>query len=88
MGFKKKGGWNDIKGGKRYAYCKFCENLRQKQKRDERPAHRLFLLAKGRAKKHGLEFNITTEYLENIWPKDNKCPITKVGVMSKLAFIA
>ena len=82
LGFKKKGGWTDIEGKKRYSYCKACECDRQKKKRDERPAHRLFLLAKRRAKKEGLIFDITTEYLENIWPKDNKCPILKTEFLS------
>jgi len=82
LGFKKKGGWNDIEGGKRYAYCKNCESARQKQKRDERPAHRLFLLARRRAKKEGLAFNITTEYLESIWPNDNQCPIIRTTFKS------
>jgi hypothetical protein len=82
LGFKKKGGWNDIEGGKRYAYCKNCESVRQKQKRDERPAHRLFLLARRRAKKEGLAFNITTEYLESIWPNDNQCPILRTSFKS------
>lgn len=31
--------------------------------------------AKYRANKKGLEYNISTEYLISIWPKDNKCPI-------------
>ena len=82
LGFKKKGGWTDIEGKKRYSYCKKCESDRQKRKRDERPAHRLFLLAKRRAKREGLIFDITTEYLESIWPKDNKCPILKTEFLS------
>ena len=87
LGRKKKGGWTDIEGNKRYAYCKYCETVRQKVKRDERPAHRLFLLAKRRAKKEKLNFDITTEYLEEIWPKNNKCPILgtefKSGIENK-----
>ena len=75
LGFKKKGGWRDIEGKQRYALCRSCESLRQKDKRDERPAHRLYILAKRRAKKENLDFNITTEYLEKIWPSNNKCPI-------------
>lgn len=31
--------------------------------------------AKYRAKKKGLEYNIDTQYLISIWPKDNICPI-------------
>jgi hypothetical protein len=31
--------------------------------------------AKYRSNKKGLEYNIDTQYLMSIWPKDNKCPI-------------
>jgi len=34
--------------------------------------------AKIRAKKKGLDFNLTSEYLKEIFPKDNKCPITGI----------
>ena len=87
LGFKKKGGWRDIEGKQRYTLCKSCESQRQKDIREERPAHRLYLLANRRAKKENLDFNITTEYLEKIWPSDNKCPIMgtefKSGIKNK-----
>ena len=31
--------------------------------------------AKGRAKKKGMEFNVSVEYLKSIFPDDNFCPI-------------
>ena len=31
-----------------------------------------------------MAFNITTEYLESIWPSDNKCPILKTTFKSGL----
>ena len=44
-------------------------------------------MAKGRAKKNNLPYNITEEYLKSIWPKDNKCPILgtefKSGISNK-----
>jgi NUMOD3 motif len=33
--------------------------------------------ARKRAKRENLPFNLTREYIESIWPKDNRCPITK-----------
>ena len=35
----------------------------------------MFYAARTRAKKRGLPFNITKEYLFTIWPADNCCPI-------------
>ena len=31
--------------------------------------------AKQRAKKKGLEYNLDEEYIKEIWPTNNKCPI-------------
>lgn len=30
---------------------------------------------KSRAKSCGLDFNLTIEYIQSIWPADNKCPV-------------
>lgn len=39
-------------------------------------AHRCILTrAKARAKSYGLDFNLTIEYIQSIWPADNKCPV-------------
>lgn len=80
-------GWPDTKNKRRLSRCKLCEGNHQKNKRNERPAKRLFLLAKRRAKKDNLPFNITIDYIELIWPKDNKCPISgrvfKSGIDNK-----
>ena len=76
-GVKARGGWNAVDGSKRYTYCKSCECQRQKDKRDERPAKRLWLVRRRYSLKNKIPFDITIEDIENIWPKDNKCPITK-----------
>jgi len=34
--------------------------------------------AKGRAKKKNLEFNLTVEYLESIYPENNTCPLLNI----------
>lgn len=77
-------GWKSPDGFFRQSYCRDCENQRLKDKRDEAPEHRLFLLARRRAKRDNLPFNITQEYIRSIWPKDNKCPIFKTIFKSGL----
>ena len=67
--------------------CKKCEGKHQKDKRDERPAKRLFLLARRRAKRDKIPFDITIDYIESIWPKNNRCPVSgrtfKSGIDNK-----
>ena len=48
-----------------------------KQRDPKNRAYRLWASAKDRAKA-GLPFNVTREYIESIWPKDNCCPILLV----------
>ena len=78
-------GWKSPDGFFRLSYCRDCENQAQKNKRDKAPEHRLFLLAKRRAKKENLPFDITEKYIRSIWPKDNKCPIFKTTFKSGIA---
>jgi hypothetical protein len=74
--FRNRGiGIKDPIGLFRQSYCRSCENQTQKDKREEDPIHRLFLLAKRRAKKDNLNFNLTEDYIKSIWPKNNCCPI-------------
>jgi hypothetical protein len=72
---KYKFGWRDLNSERRLFKCKKCEDTWQKQKRDAKPWWRLNILAKGRAKKKNLAYNINEEDIKSIWPKDNKCPI-------------
>ena len=78
-------GLKDPIGLFRQSYCRSCENQRLKDKRDEAPEHRLFLLARRRSERDNLPFNLTEEYIKSIWPKDNKCPIFKTIFKSGLA---
>ena len=78
-------GWEDINSERRLYKCKKCEEDWQKKKRDDRPWWRLNIMAKGRAKKNNLPYNITEEYLKSIWPKDNKCPILGTEFKSGLS---
>ena len=50
----------------------------QKNARVTTPWICLFRGAKQRAKKKNIQFNLTKEYLESIWPKDGKCPISGI----------
>ena len=80
-------GWPDPESKRRLSRCKKCEGDHQKNKRDERPAKRLFLLAKRRAKRDRIPFDITIDYIESIWPKNNRCPVSgrvfKSGINNK-----
>ena len=37
-----------------------------------------FVKLKSRSKKHKLEFNLTEEYLESIYPEDDMCPLLNI----------
>ena len=70
-------GWLAKDKTRRHARCRKCESDRQKNKRDERPAYRLWLVRRRDSIKKNIPFDISVEDIENVWPKDNKCPITK-----------
>jgi predicted metal-binding protein len=70
-------GWPDTNGTRRQSRCKTCESQYQKNSKATDPARRLYKLARQRANKKKIGFNISIKYIESIWPKDNKCPITK-----------
>jgi len=61
-----------------YPQCKSCENHKMKSRYKKNPIPQMLSNAKIRAKKKGLDFNLTSEYLKEIFPKDNKCPITGI----------
>ena len=81
LGFKNfrpyKIGWLDLNKKRRHARCRKCESDRQKDKRDERPAYRLWLIRRRHAIKKNIPFNISVDDKDDIWPNDNCCPITK-----------
>jgi len=59
-----------------YPQCKICESSLMKVKYKKNPIPQMLSNAKIRAKQKGVDFNLTTQYLKKIFPKDNKCPIT------------
>jgi len=74
--------WEAINNSLRYVWCRQCESEWQKEKRDKKPALRLFLLSRRRARRDNLNFDITEEYIKSIWPKDNKCPLLRTEFKS------
>ena len=59
-----------------YPQCKICESSLMKIKYKQNPIPQMLSNAKIRAKQKGVDFNLTSQYLKKIFPKDNKCPIT------------
>ena len=60
----------------RYVKSRLCAQCEFEKQRD--PAfrfRRLCTQARYRAKKDGLEFNLTPQYLREIWPMNDHCPI-------------
>lgn len=48
----------------------------RKDKRINEPEYFIYASVKSNAKKKGIPFDLTKEYIRSIWPEDNKCPIT------------
>ena len=68
----------DINGDSRKYHCKKCDYKIIKNKHENDPSYRLFLLARRRTKKKGLNFDLTKEFVKKLWEIDNKiCPILK-----------
>ena len=59
-----------------YPQCKICESSLMKNKYKQNPIPQMLSNAKIRAKQKGVDFNLTSQYLKKIFPKDNKCPIS------------
>ncbi len=59
-----------------YPQCKICESSLMKIKYKQSPIPQMLSNAKIRAKQKGVDFNLTSQYLKKIFPKDNKCPIS------------
>ena len=68
-------GWTDIKGGKRFSNCKRYEIERARNRYSVSPIPQMLSNSKIRAKSKGITHTITTSDLEEIWPKNNICPV-------------
>ena len=62
-----------------YPHCKKCESISMKERYEKNPIPQMLSNAKIRAKQKNIDFNLTSEYLKKIFPKDNKCPIIGVN---------
>ena len=56
------------------SHHKFRANMTEEQK-EQLARQNAVLAAKKRAEKHRVPFNITLDYINEIWPDDNKCPV-------------
>jgi hypothetical protein len=70
-----KSGWKDIDDGLRYSYCKQCEADRMRLRYKNDPIPQMLSNSRIRAKKKGILHNLSTDYLRQIWPKNNICPV-------------
>ncbi|MDC1169271.1 hypothetical protein OAT14_02405, partial [Candidatus Pelagibacter ubique] len=60
---------------KRFNKCKDCEVNRARNRYSTNPIPQMLSNSRIRAKRKGILHTINTEYLELIWPKDNRCPV-------------
>ena len=68
-------GWTDIKGEKRFSKCKGCKIERARNRYSVSPIPQMLSNSKIRHKSKGITHTITTSDLEEIWPKNNRCPV-------------
>lgn len=60
-------------------WCVECARL--EGRRPDLKFKRIFQNAKGRAKQEHLPFDLTEEYIKQIWPPDNLCPVMKTPLV-------
>jgi acetyl-CoA carboxylase beta subunit len=58
--------------------CKDCSNLDMKKNYSKNPIPQILSNAKIRSKEKNIFFDIDTEYLKSIFPKDNMCPVLNI----------
>ena len=80
-GFKKKGGWSDIEGKKRYAYCKLCEIKRSSELYRINPYRQIYYIHKKRALKKKIPFTLTIEDYKELYENCPKvCPVLGIKI--------
>mgnify|MGYP001333366704 FL=1 len=72
-------GWKDIKSGIRYSYCKDCEAKSMEERCEKNPIPQMLSNSRIGAKNKNVPHNITTKDINDIWPKDNKCPVLNIN---------
>ena len=71
-------GWRTINNDYRASRCLNCEKKEFKSRYTKNPIPQMLSNSKIRAKNKGVLHTITSKDLENIWPKDNLCPVLKI----------
>ena len=72
-------GWRTNNDGDyRFSTCKKCESIKMETRYTNNPFPQMRSNAKIRAKAEGRIFDISTEYIKSIFPKDGKCPVLDV----------
>lgn len=59
-----------------YPQCKNCESILMRIRYEKNPIPQMLSNAKIRAKQKNVDFNLTSNFLKKIFPKNNKCPVT------------
>jgi len=65
--------WKGIKTA-----CRNCSNLEMKKNYFKNPIPQILYNAKSRSKEKNIPFDIDTDYLKSIFPKDNMCPALNI----------
>lgn len=77
------GGWQDDKGKHRRSWCRKCEIEEFRERYKKNPIPQIKSNARIRAKKYGVPFSLSTEYLKSIFPEDGMCPVFKVKMSGR-----
>ncbi len=67
-------GWKDKNGIKRVSQCLECERNKSNIKFRKNPFPQILNVAKRRAKRNSIPFEITHQDIKDVWPKDMICP--------------
>ena len=77
--FEKGHGFGAPDGSLRYSVCKSCEKKRMEERYKKNPIPQMLSNSKIRAKNKNVPHNITTKDINDICPKDNKCPVLNIN---------
>lgn len=80
-GFKKRGGWLDIEGKRRYTYCQTCEVNWSSKKYRINPYRQIYYVSKKRALAKGIPFTLTREDYKELYANCPKlCPVLGIKI--------
>ncbi|MDB9796139.1 hypothetical protein OAB44_01940 [Pelagibacteraceae bacterium] len=76
------GGWKDYEKNHRRSWCNDCEKENFAERYLKNPLPQMKSNAKIRAKKAGVPFNLSSDYIKSIMPKDMICPVFNLKMTS------